>query len=170
MTTATQPCEPEMGDLCMREIDRDNREWNWLDEFDEFDEYVVSRDIIQKFDAIGLHFDDLSLRRKIFADEGSGEKIAEFDILLENEDSIIGVEVKAEPSKDDVEDHVRRLGILRLNKNKKGDKRKIYGALAGGIMFDEVKTAILKAGLYVITQTGDTVRIDVPEGFAPKTW
>jgi hypothetical protein len=28
----------------------------------------------------------------------------------------------------------------------------------------------LKAGIYVITQTGDTVKIDVPDGFIPKAW
>jgi hypothetical protein len=65
---------------------------------------------------------------------------------------------------------MRRLQILRLNKDKKGDKRKIHGALAGAIMPNAVKAAALKAGLYVITQTGDTVKIDVPEGFTPKTW
>jgi hypothetical protein len=37
-------------------------------------------------------------------------------------------------------------------------------------MLKEVKTATLKAGLYVITQTGDTVKIDIPEGFTPKSW
>jgi hypothetical protein len=37
-------------------------------------------------------------------------------------------------------------------------------------MPDSVRTAALKAGFYVIVQTGDTVKIDVPEGFIPKTW
>jgi hypothetical protein len=37
-------------------------------------------------------------------------------------------------------------------------------------MPSSVKTAALKEGLYVITQTGDTVKIDVPEGFVPKAW
>jgi hypothetical protein len=37
-------------------------------------------------------------------------------------------------------------------------------------MSSSVKTAALKAGLYVITQTGDTVKIDVPEDFTPKAW
>jgi hypothetical protein len=37
-------------------------------------------------------------------------------------------------------------------------------------MPDKVKTATLKAGLYVIIQTGDTVKIDIPEGFKPKAW
>ena len=80
------------------------------------------------------------------------------------------MEVKSKPSRDDVEDHTRRLRILRVNKDKKNDKRKIYGALAGAIMSDTVKTAALKAGMYVITQTGDTVKIDVPEDFIPQAW
>jgi hypothetical protein len=37
-------------------------------------------------------------------------------------------------------------------------------------MPDSVKIAALDEGMYVITQTGDTVKIDVPEGFVPKTW
>ncbi|MDR1508954.1 MAG: DUF4175 domain-containing protein [Synergistaceae bacterium] len=138
--------------------------------FGELAEHLVAPNIVKKFNALGFHFDDISGLRQVIYDEDSGQKIAEFDILLENGESIIGVEVKSKPSYDDVEDHVRRLQILRLNKDKKNDKRKIHGALAGAIMPDSVKTAALKKGIYVITQTGDTVKIDVPEGFIPKTW
>ncbi|MDR1649687.1 MAG: hypothetical protein LBR71_05445 [Synergistaceae bacterium] len=38
------------------------------------------------------------------------------------------------------------------------------------IMLPGIKASVIKAGLYVITQTGDTVKIDVPEDFTPKTW
>jgi hypothetical protein len=139
--------------------------------FGELAEHLVAPNIIEKFNALGFHFDGISVgSRHIIKDESSGQKIAEFDILLENGDAIIGVEVKAKPSRDDVEDHARRLSILRLNRDKKNDKRKIYGALAGAIMSDTVKTAALKAGMYVITQAGDTVKIDVPEDFIPKAW
>jgi hypothetical protein len=138
--------------------------------FGELAEHLVAPNIIQKFNALGFHFDEIYGLRQVINDEGSGQKIAEFDILLENGDSIIGVEVKTKPSYDDVEDHVHRLKILRLNKDKKGDKRKIHGAIAGAIMPSSVRTAALKAGLYVITQTGDTVKIDVPEGFVPHAW
>jgi hypothetical protein len=37
-------------------------------------------------------------------------------------------------------------------------------------MSSNVKTTAFKAGLYVITQTDDTVKIDVPEEFTPKIW
>jgi hypothetical protein len=138
--------------------------------FGELAEHLVAPSIVQKFNALGFHFDDISGVRRVIEDESTGQKIAEFDILLENGESIVGVEVKAKPSDGDVDDHVRRLQILRLNKDKKGDKRKIYGALAGAIMPSNIKKAALKAGLYVITQSGDTVKIDVPEGFIPKAW
>jgi hypothetical protein len=139
--------------------------------FGELAEHLVVLNIVQKFNALGFHFDDISAGlRQIIQDESSGQKIAEFDILLENRDSIVGVEVKSKPSYSGVKEHSRRLKILRLNRDRKNDKRKIHGALAGAIMPDSVKTAALKAGMYVITQTGDTVKIDVPEGFVPKTW
>jgi hypothetical protein len=138
--------------------------------FGELAEHLVAPNIVQKFNALGFHFDEISGLRQIIYDESSGQKIAEFDIFLENGDSIVGVEVKSKPSYDDVEDHARRLRILRLTKDRKNDKRKIYGALAGAIMPDSVKNAALKEGMYVITQTGDTVKIDVPEGFIPKAW
>jgi chromosome segregation ATPase len=139
--------------------------------FGELAEHLVAPNIIEKFNSIGFHFDDISAGlRKVIHDESSGREVAEFDILLENGDSIVGVEVKAKPSEQDVEDHARRLRILRLNKDKKGDKRKIYGALAGAIMPDAVKTAIFKEGFYAIVQTGDTVKIDFPKDFTPKTW
>ncbi|MDR1377595.1 MAG: hypothetical protein LBJ36_00875 [Synergistaceae bacterium] len=166
----------------MRETDRkiqevvkqiketDIRIGNLGNRFGELAEHLVAPNIVQKFNALGFHFDEISGLRQVINDESSGQKIAEFDILLENGDCIIGVEVKTKPSYDDVGDHVRRLKILRLIKDKKGDKRKIHGALAGAIMTSSVKTAALKAGLYVITQTGDTVKIDVPEGFIPQVW
>jgi hypothetical protein len=192
-TQTTQPREPEMGltfekvwamfqesDRRMKalseETDRKIQEvaqqiGKLGNRFGELAEHLVAPSIVEKFNALGFHFNDISTGlRQIIEDESSGQRIAEFDILLENRDFIIGVEVKSKPSSDDVKDHAQRLKILRLNKDKKGDKRKIYGAMAGAIMPVSVKAAALKAGFYVITQTGDTVKIDIPEGFTPKAW
>ncbi|MDR0764830.1 MAG: hypothetical protein LBE65_04480 [Synergistaceae bacterium] len=138
--------------------------------FGELAEHLVAPNIVKKFNALGFHFDEISGLRRVIYDDKSGQKIAEFDIILENGESIVGVEVKSKPSNKDVKDHLRRLRILRLNKDKKNDRRKIHGALAGAIMTDSVKKAAIEAGIYVITQTGDTVKIDIPEGFVPRTW
>ncbi|MDR2175391.1 MAG: hypothetical protein LBO82_05580 [Synergistaceae bacterium] len=138
--------------------------------FGELAEHLVAPSIAEKFNALGFHFNDISAGlREIILDK-SRQIVAEFDILLENGESSVAVEVKSKPSERDVKDHVRRLEILRRHKDRTGDKRKIYGALAGAIMPPSVKAAALKAGFYVVTQTGDTVKIDIPEGFTPKTW
>jgi hypothetical protein len=42
--------------------------------------------------------------------------------------------------------------------------------MAGAIMPDLIRNYALKAGLYVIEQTGDTVKIDNPQGFVPREW
>ena len=93
--------------------------------FGELAEHLVSPNIAQKFNDLGFRFDEISELRKVIKDEGSGRTIAEFDILLENGGSIVGVEVKSKPSYDDVDDHVKRLGKLRRYKDGIGDKRKI---------------------------------------------
>jgi len=33
-----------------------------------------------------------------------------------------------------------------------------------------VKRLTFEAGLYVIEQSGDTMKVDVPEGFVPREW
>ncbi|MDR0652573.1 MAG: hypothetical protein LBG12_04605, partial [Synergistaceae bacterium] len=70
----------------------------------------------------------------------------------------------------DIADFRKRLEVLRKYKDKRHDQRKIHGAIAGAVFEDSLKKAVLKAGFYVIEQTGDTVKINVPEGFKPKEW
>jgi hypothetical protein len=125
---------------------------------------------MEKFNALGFHFTDISPKRRKIITGKDKQTVAEFDILMENGESSVCVEIKSKPSERDVKDHVQRLEIFRRHKDTIGDKRKIYGALAGAIMSDSVKNIILNAGLYAITQTGDTVKIDIPEGFTPKAW
>jgi hypothetical protein len=50
------------------------------------------------------------------------------------------------------------------------DKRKLIGAVAGAIMEDKVKALALDMGFYVIVQSGDTVKIEAPQGFTPRIW
>jgi hypothetical protein len=50
------------------------------------------------------------------------------------------------------------------------DNRKLLGAVAGAIASEEVKTFAIKSGFFVLEQSGDTVRISVPEDFKPREW
>ena len=92
------------------------------------------------------------------------------DIILENGEYIIAVEVKTRPAEKDITHHIRRLEILRESRNKKNDMRKICGAIAGAVFVQEVKEKALEAGLYVLEQSGDTMKMDIPGGFMPREW
>jgi hypothetical protein len=137
--------------------------------FGELAEHLVAPGIAEKFNALGYRFDSISPGGKKITDE-KGKTLAEVDLLLENGDYIVAVEVKARPRQDDIPDHLERLPVLRRHYDKHHDARKIRGAIAGAIFPAAVKTAARKAGLYVIEQSGDTMKIEVPEGFRPRDW
>jgi chromosome segregation ATPase len=136
--------------------------------FGELAEHLVAPSIHEKFNALGYHFKGITENQRIRNEQG--QTIAEIDILLENNDYIVAVEVKSKPKNADIDNFAKRLDVLRKYRDENHDKRRIHGAIAGAVFHDSVKSAVLKAGFYVIEQTGDTVKIDIPEGFKPREW
>ncbi|MCL2293377.1 MAG: hypothetical protein FWC36_00695 [Spirochaetes bacterium] len=158
----------------MKETDRQIKELSKQmgglhNSFGELAEHLVAPGIAERFNKLGYHFDDISCGRRQILDENRKVK-AEIDILLENGDFIIAVEVKSEPKEKDIERHIKRLGILREHRNKHRDTRKILGAIAGAIFPHEVKELALEAGFYVLEQSGDTMKMDIPDDFIPGEW
>ncbi|MDR3248787.1 MAG: hypothetical protein LBT39_08370 [Treponema sp.] len=152
-----------------REQDRLLKSMGYLDNrFGELAEHLVAPNIIEKFNELGYEFDDVASDRSIGGFNGA--ESTEVDLFLENENYSIAVEVKAKPKETDVNRHIERLEFLRRYKDKHHDSRKLRGALAGAIMPVSVRNYALKAGFYVIEQSGDTVKIDIPEGFTPREW
>ncbi|MDR0655622.1 MAG: hypothetical protein LBG22_04840 [Treponema sp.] len=151
----------------MRETDRRIGELG--NRFGELAEHLVAPSIREKFNALHYTFDKISQNVDIndIQDRCSG---AEIDLLLENGDVAIAVEVKAKPQYRDVDRHCERMEVLRRWADRHDDKRKFFGAVAGAILPKEVRDYTLKKGFYVIEQTGDTVRIDVPDEFKPREW
>ena len=137
--------------------------------FGELAEHLVAPSINKRFNDLGYHFGDVSPQGRIIEDEKKKVK-TEIDILLENGSTIMAIEVKVQPAVKDVEHHIKRLEILRDYRRGINDKRKIEGAIAGAIFGTEEKKATIEAGLYVIEQSGDTMMIEVPEGFIPRKW
>ena len=137
--------------------------------FGELAEHLVVPSITQRFNEIGFHFDNVAPGgEKIF---GENRKVlVEADIVLRNSDYIVAVEVKVKPDMEDVPKHIERMGILRNYWTNKGDRRKVRGAIAGAIFPKPVKKAAAKAGLYVLVQSGDTMKIDIPEDFVAREW
>ena len=159
-------------DRRMKETDRQMKETDRQigklgNRFGELVEHLVAPSIMEKFNALNFNFENISQNHKIME---KGQFLAEIDILLENGDTVIAVEVKSKPLQNDVDEHVTRMEILRRRADIRQDRRKFQGAIAGAIMNEPVRAYAHKTGFYVIEQTGDTVTINIPEGFTPRQW
>jgi hypothetical protein len=159
--------------LQMKETDRKIGDLG--NRFGELAEHLVAPGIEERFRELGYHFEITSYSKygpyggsKVFDEKG--RVIAEIDIMLDDDDCMVAVEVKTKPVKKDIEDHIRRLEKLREAKNRSGDKRKIRGAMAGAVFPAEAKRAAIKAGFYVLVQSSDTMKIDIPQNFVPREW
>ena len=136
--------------------------------FGELAEHLVAPNIMEKFNALNFSFEQMSLDHSI--KDTSGRFITEIDILLENNKTVMVVEVKSKPNQNDINEHLKRMEILRERANARNDKRKYFGAIAGAIMKETVREYARKSGFYVIEQNGDTVKIEIPDGFKAREW
>ena len=122
-----------------------------------------------KFNELGYSFPKEAGRTK-FHDENR-QCLAEVDHLLENGDVIMPVEIKAKLKKEDVDDHIERLGIISKYNIVHNDKRKVLGTVAGGVVPQNVLRYAQKRGLYVLVQNGDSIEIaKIPANFKPHEW
>jgi hypothetical protein len=136
--------------------------------FGEIAEHLVAPGIAARFNELGYHFNDVMAGGRKIQDD-KGQVIAEIDLWLENAETIAAVEVKVKPTLADITEHIKRLKIFREHREKNQEKPKvIIGAIAGAVFSQHVKEMAIKAGIYVITQSGDTVKIDVPNHFVPR--
>jgi len=158
----------ERWDKADRRIDQANEKIGGLDNtFGEIIEHLVAPGIEERFGELGLHFDKINSNVRIKQD---GQRLAEVDLLLESPESIMAVEVKAKVTTKDVERHKIRLEKLRGYYSRRGDQRRILGTIAGAVFGPLERDAALEAGFFVTVQSGDTMHMDVPEGFKPKEW
>jgi len=147
-----------------------SRKIGFLDNrFGELAQHLVAPNIMDKFNTLGLNLTRSSLNVKI-KEPKNPDVIAEVDILLENGDIAVAVEIKATPDNKCVEKHLERMEKLRHYALRHDNKRKYYGAIAGAILSEKIRQLILQQGFYLIEQTGDTVKITLPEGFKPREW
>ena len=137
--------------------------------FGEMIEYMVKPCLLDKFRKLGFEFTKAYSQATI--KDKKNNIITEIDITLEDGDKVMIVEVKSKPTISDINDHIERMGKIRRHADLHGDKRKIFGAVAGMVMNDSEKTFALKSGFYVAEPAGETFDITAPEGiYAPKEW
>ena len=131
-------------------------------------ESMFSEKLYKKFDKFGYSFNQQS-RNKIYSENSI--EIAEADVFIENGEYVMIVEIKTELKTEHIKDHIKRLDIIRKYMDSHGDSRKLLGAAAGGTVSDDVLLSAQRRGLYVITQTSESVAIaDMLEGLAPRIW
>jgi hypothetical protein len=154
-----------------QQIDRVSKQMGDLhNSFGKLAEHLVAPGIAKRFNKLGFHFDDISPGGIRILDETGTNILTEIDLLLNNMEHVIALEVKSTPAEKDIAHHLKRLEILRWYMDKKKDKRKILGGIAGAIFPAKVKALTIEAGLYVLEQSGDTMKIEIPEGFKPREW
>ena len=133
----------------------------------EIVEHLVAPGIEERFWELGVELRTVASNLRLH--EG-GKTVAEIDVLLENDDVIMVVEVKSKPKAGDVAAHEERLERARGYYGRRNDGRRILGAMAGAVFGESQRQEALDAGIYVLVQSGDTMRLDVPEGFEPRAW
>ncbi|GHT19656.1 hypothetical protein FACS1894189_8560 [Planctomycetales bacterium] len=157
-----------------RERKQDRDEWNkrfgeFSDRLGEFIEGMVAGGIVHKFAKYGYSFNESS-QRHVFINATLDIR-GEFDILLHDGDYVLGIEVKSKLAMKDVRKHIDRIEKYRQCLDAKGDKRKILGAVAAGVIPAQSKELAEEKGLFVITQSGEAFEVLVPpKGFKPKEW
>jgi hypothetical protein len=81
------------------------------------------------------------------------------------------VEVKADLTTEDVDDHLERIATIRKYMDSHGDKRLLVGAVAGGIAPENVMIYAQKKGLYVVGWSGDAATVvEAPKSFKAREW
>ncbi|MDR0654859.1 MAG: hypothetical protein LBG22_00960 [Treponema sp.] len=159
--------------LQMKETDRKMRETDRKigklgSKLGDLIEEMFFPNILEKFNKAGYVFGKVA--PNVRYRDSRGVYVTEVDILLENGDAALAVEVKTTLTDADIREHLVRMEKLRSYADEHRDKRKLLGAVAGAIASEEVKTFAIKSGFFVLEQSGDTVRISVPEDFKPREW
>jgi len=94
---------------------------------------------------------------------------AQFDLLVVNVDHVVAVEVKSRVKTQDVTDHIDRMtrfkGFFPEYRT-----YKIMAAITGMTVDEDAARYAYRQGLFVLVQSGETVRIANDEKFNPKLW
>ncbi|RMD95130.1 MAG: DUF3782 domain-containing protein [Calditrichaeota bacterium] len=93
----------------------------------------------------------------------------EIDILAVNEEYVVAIEAKSTLGVEDIKEHLHRLSQFKAFFPEYAN-RKIIGAVAGIVIEEGADRFAYKTGLFVIGQSGETVRILNDKKFVPRTW
>jgi len=130
-----------------------------------FVEGLVAPGAVRMFKDRGIEVKQVYTRARSQQD---GEEM-EIDVLVVNEEYVIAIEVKSTLKVENVNEHIEKLRRFREFFPRFKDS-KLIGAVAGIVIEEEADKYAYRQGLFVIGQTGETVRILNDEKFKPNEW
>jgi len=130
-----------------------------------FVEGLIAPGTISMFKERGIEVEKVYQRVKAHKD---GKEI-EIDILATNKEYAVLIEAKSTLGIEDVNEHIERLKAFKKFFPEYSN-RKVIGAVAGIVIEEGADRFAYRQGLFVIGQTGETVKILNDKTFKPKIW
>jgi hypothetical protein len=96
-------------------------------------------------------------------------QVLQVDLMVSNGQIAVLIEVRSALSVDDVNEHLERLSRFKSVVPGYADAR-IMGAVAAMVIPDHVACYACQCGLFVLGQSGDTMRLLNDDHFQPKIW
>ncbi|MBF0434665.1 MAG: hypothetical protein HQL77_04750 [Magnetococcales bacterium] len=155
----------------MRDTDRKVKEvsqqvGNLGSRWGEFVEGIVAPACEALFAARGILVREVHPRIKMALPDN---RHMEIDLLAVNGNVVIPIEVKSRLRGEDVREFIQRLGELKEFMPRYADAR-VMGAVAGIVIDRDVDQFAMNEGLFVIVQSGDSVKLANDGKFVPRTW
>ncbi len=133
----------------------------------EFVEGFIKPSVVKLFQERGIAVHVVT--RDVEANRPELGLAMQIDLFVTNDDSCVLVEVKSHLDLDDVNEHIERMGKFKAIFPLYADK-KVYGAVAGMVIPDNVAKYAYRQGFFVIAQKGDTAVILNDDKFNPTAW
>ncbi len=130
-----------------------------------FVEGLVVPAVENLFKEWGIELDKVFPRVKV---RRNGDRM-EIDVLAINGEYAMLIEVKSTLGVDDVKEHLEKLESFKAFFPEYQD-RKVLGAVAGIVIDAGADRFAYKNGLFVIGQTGETVKVLNHKKFKPREW
>ena len=130
-----------------------------------FVENIVAPAVLRLFQARGFQVQEVHQRMR----SGRGSRNLEIDIFVVDDDVAIVVEVKSRLTQKEVQQVLNTLSHFKTAFPHYANYR-IYGAVAAIEIDKDVDTYAYNQGLFVIKQSGDSVKISNKDGFEPRVW
>jgi uncharacterized coiled-coil protein SlyX len=133
-------------------------------------EYILLKGLEKKFLEYGLEYK--IFERNYFMTLDDGKVIGEIDMLLKGDDCLMNAEAKWHPSTRDISQLVtKQMPKIRAYFNSIGDSRKLYCAIAGFQIDENVLNFATQSGVFVIQSSEDAVSVfRTPSDFQPRGW